>query len=169
MNIGASPSGKAVDSDSTIPRVQILPPQPQAHQPAWLCGLIFFIPEKSPNNSRYFISERFVQGLLWLYLPHVGKGDCKYSMLSGHCCDRDGELFLVCLSPHWLRGLRANGGNHEFVSLADPLQWQIYDYAYRWMCNGAGVHRRKFCNHRRTVLRRLFAVPYVRLVFLSVA
>ena len=25
---GASPSGKAVDSDSTIPRVQILPPQP---------------------------------------------------------------------------------------------------------------------------------------------
>ena len=26
---GASPSGKAVDSDSTISRVQILPPQPK--------------------------------------------------------------------------------------------------------------------------------------------
>lgn len=27
-NIGVSPSGKAADSDSVIPRVQILPPQP---------------------------------------------------------------------------------------------------------------------------------------------
>ena len=31
-NIGVSPSGKAADSDSVIPRVQILPPQPNENQ-----------------------------------------------------------------------------------------------------------------------------------------
>ena len=40
-NIGVSPSGKAADSDSVIPRVQILPPQPNENQMQCIWFFVF--------------------------------------------------------------------------------------------------------------------------------
>ena len=41
--IGVSPSGKATDSDSVIPKVRILPPQPERKRLLLIAGDVFYL------------------------------------------------------------------------------------------------------------------------------
>ena len=49
-NIGVSPSGKATDSDSVIPKVRILPPQPQKTVDFFLRSLFFYTFFQQPKE-----------------------------------------------------------------------------------------------------------------------
>ena len=53
-NIGVSPSGKATDSDSVIPKVRILPPQPQKTVDF---SAVFVFLHSFSNQKRGFATE----------------------------------------------------------------------------------------------------------------